>query len=44
MFKNSKYDPMNKNSTSIYDIKYKIEGKHDVGNDVIIYELSKITI
>ena len=44
VFKNSKYDPMNKNSTSIYDIKYKIESKHDVGNDVVIYELSKITI
>ena len=44
VFKNSKYDPMNKNNISIYDIKYKIEGKHDVGNDVIIYELSKITI
>ena len=44
VFKNSKYDPMNKNNTSIYDIKYKIEGKHDVGNDVVIYELFKITI
>ena len=44
VFKNSKYDPLNENITDIYDVKYKIEGKYEVSSDVVIYELSKITI
>ncbi len=44
VFKNSKYDPQNKKYTDIYDVKYKIEDKHEISSDVVIYELSKITI
>ena len=44
VFKNSKYDPQNKNYTDIYNVKYKIEDKHEISSDVVIYELSKITI
>ena len=30
--------------TDIYDVKYKIEDKHEISSDVVIYELFKITI